>query len=135
MLFRSADGRDEGGKHGENQKGLVTFDRQTRKDAFWLYKAAWNHKEPFVHLCGKRYVNRCEDETEIKVYSNQSEVSLYVDDTLIGKQNGKTVFCFRIPLMGNHVIRAEAGNVSDTMCICRVSEPDEIGRASCRERV
>ena len=121
----AADGRDEGGKHGENQKGLVTFDRQIRKDAFWLYKAAWNHKEPFVHLCGKRYVNRCEDETEIKVYSNQNEVRLYVDETLIGTKNGKTVFCFRIPLLGNHVIRAEAGDVSDTMCICRVSEPDE----------
>ncbi|MBQ9155013.1 MAG: hypothetical protein IJ130_14520 [Solobacterium sp.] len=121
----AADGRDEGGKHGENQKGLVTFDRQTRKDAFWLYKAAWNHKEPFVHLCGKRYVNRCEDETEIKVYSNQSEVRLYADDTLVGTQAGKTVFRFRIPLMGNHVIRAESGDVSDTMCINRVSEPDE----------
>jgi len=121
----AADGRDEGGKHGENQKGLVTFDRQTRKDAFWLYKAAWNHKEPFVHLCGKRYVNRCEDETEIKVYSNQNEVRLYADGTLIGTETGKTVFRFRIPLMSNHVIRAEAGNVSDTMCINRVSEPDE----------
>ena len=121
----AADGRDEGGKHGENQKGLVTFDRQIRKDAFWLYKAAWNQKEPFVHLCGKRYVNRCEEETEIKVYSNQSQVSLYADNTLIGTQTGKTVFRFRMPLIGNHVIRAEAGDVSDTMCINRVNEPEE----------
>ncbi len=66
----AADGRDEGGKHGENQKGLVTFDRQLRKDAFYLYKAAWNKTSPFVHLCGKRYANRAEEETEIKVYSN-----------------------------------------------------------------
>ena len=121
----AADGRDEGGKHGENQKGLVTFDRLTRKDAFWLYKAAWNHQEPFVHLCSKRYVNRCEDETEIKVYSNQSEVRLYVDGTYYGTETGRTIFRFRIPLLGNHVIRAESGAVSDTMCICRVSEPDE----------
>ena len=50
----AADGRDEGGKHGENQKGLVTIDRKTKKDAFYLYKAAWNKKEAFVRLCGKR---------------------------------------------------------------------------------
>ena len=119
------DGRDEGGKHGENQKGLVTFDRQLRKDAFYLYKAAWNRNEPMVHLCGKRYVNRCEDETEIKVYSNQEEISLYVDGELIGTQTGHTVFRFRVPLFGEHLVRAEAGAVSDTMCIRRVSEPDE----------
>ena len=121
----AADGRDEGGKHGENQKGLVTFDRTLRKDAFYLYKAAWNRREPFVHLCGKRYVNRCEEETEIKVYSNRPEVTLYVDGTRIASQSGETVFRFRIPLLGEHLIRAEAEGCSDTMCIRRVSEPDE----------
>ncbi len=121
----AADGRDEGGKHGENQKGLVTFDRQLRKDAFYVYKAAWNQKEPFVHLCGKRYENRCEEETEIKVCSNQPEVRLYVDDTLVATQEGSYVFTFRIPLMGEHLVRAEAGDCSDVMCIRRVSEPEE----------
>ena len=121
----AADGRDEGGKHGENQKGLVTFDRQLRKDAFYLYKAAWNKHEPFVHLCGKRYQNRCEAETEIKVYSNQGEVRLYVDDTLIGAQQGETVFRFTIPLLGEHLIRAEAAGCGDSMVIRHVAEPDE----------
>ena len=121
----AADGRDEGGKHGENQKGLVTFDRRLRKDAFYLYKAAWNKTEPFVHLCGKRYENRCEEETEIKVYSNRGEVTLYVDGTPFGTQTGKTVFRFRVPLPGEHMIRAEAAGCSDTMVIRRVSEPDE----------
>ena len=121
----AADGRDEGGKHGENQKGLVTFDRSLRKDAFYLYKAAWNKSEPFVHLCGKRYVNRCEDETEIKVYSNQPHVKLYVDGALVGEQDGQTVFRFRVPLLGEHLIRAEAGEASDVMCVRRVDAPDE----------
>ena len=121
----AADGRDEGGKHGENQKGLVTFDRSTRKDAFYLYKAAWNKENAFVHLCGKRYVNRCEEETEIKIYSNQPAVTLFVDDARIGTQEGKTVFRFRIPLLGEHLIRVEAGKASDTMCIRRVDTPDE----------
>ncbi|MBR0409075.1 MAG: glycoside hydrolase family 2 protein, partial [Clostridia bacterium] len=121
----AADGRDEGGKHGENQKGLVTFDRSLRKDAFYLYKAAWNKQEPFVHLCGKRYQNRAVTETEIKVYSNQPSVTLYVDGTKVETQEGKNVFRFRIPLLGEHLIKAEAGSVSDTMCVRRVSEPDE----------
>ena len=121
----AADGRDEGGKHGENQKGLVTFDRMLRKDAFYLYKAAWNKKEPFVHLCGKRYINRCEEETEIKVYSNQPHVKLYVDGAFVGEQDGETVFRFRIPLLGEHLIEAFAGDAHDSMCIRRVSEPDE----------
>ena len=121
----AADGRDEGGKHGENQKGLVTFDRSLRKDAFYLYKAAWNKQEPFVHLCGKRYINRAVDETEIKVYSNQPAVALYVDGVKYAEQTGKTVFRFRVPLLGEHLIRAEAGEAVDTMCVRRVSEPDE----------
>ncbi len=121
----AADGRDEGGKHGENQKGLVTFDRSLRKDAFYLYKAAWNKSEPFVHLCGKRYVNRCEDETEIKVYSNQPHVKLYVDGALVGEQDGQTVFRFRVPLLGEHLVQAEAGEASDVMCVRRVDAPDE----------
>ena len=121
----AADGRDEGGKHGENQKGLVTFDRMLRKDAFYLYKAAWNKKEPFVHLCGKRYINRCEEETEIKAYSNQPHVKLYVDGAFVGEQDGETVFRFRIPLLGEHLIEAFAGDAHDSMCIRRVSEPDE----------
>ena len=54
MFDFAADGRDEGGAHGLNQKGLVSFDRKQKKDAFYLYKAAWS-KESFVHLCGKRY--------------------------------------------------------------------------------
>ena len=121
----AADGRDEGGKHGENQKGLVSFERQLRKDAFYLYKAAWNKDHPFVHLCGKRYENRAEEETEIKVYSNRSSVRLFVDGTLIGTQTGKTVFRFRVPLLGEHLIRAEAEGCSDVMVLRRVSEPDE----------
>ena len=121
----AADGRDEGGKHGENQKGLVTFDRSLRKDAFYLYKAAWNRQTPFVHLCGKRYANRCEEKTEIKVYSNQSEVRLYVDDTLVDTRTGRTVFTFTVPLLGEHLVRVEAEGCADTMVIRRVAEPDE----------
>ncbi|MDE7354048.1 MAG: glycoside hydrolase family 2 protein [Acetatifactor sp.] len=124
MFDFAADGRDEGGKHGENQKGLVTFDRKTKKDAFYLYKAAWNRKEPFVHLCGSRYVDRAEEITEIKVYSNQNQVSLFVDGELAGSQKGKTVFRFEVPLRGEHVIEARAGEYTDRIRVRRVETPN-----------
>lgn len=124
----AADGRDEGGKHGENQKGLVSFDRETRKDAFYLYKAAWNRKDSFVHLCGKRFAKRCGYETEIKVYSNLDHVSLFVDDWPAMELKGRKVFTFRIPLTadngGKHTIRAVSGEFSDEMIITKVSEPE-----------
>ena len=119
-----ADGRDEGGKNGENQKGLVTFDRQLKKDAFYLYKAAWNHTEPFVHLCGSRYVDRTEEVTEIKVYSNQNEVSLYLDGKLFATRQGHVVFSFQVPISGEHTIEARAEDCTSVMLVRKVSEPN-----------
>ena len=118
----AADGRDEGGEHGVNQKGLVTMDRQLKKDAFYLYKAAWS-KEPFVHLCGKRYADRAEESTEIKVYSNCASVALYVDGKLLEEKSGKRVFTFTVPLTGKHEIKAVSGSLSDEMTIYKINEP------------
>ncbi|MEG1175185.1 MAG: glycoside hydrolase family 2 TIM barrel-domain containing protein [Ruthenibacterium sp.] len=123
----AADGRDEGGKHGENQKGLVTMDRKLKKDAFYLYKAAWNKQMPFVHLCGSRYVNRTEDVTEIKVYSNEPEIQLYVDGKLLCAQQGKTVFSFSVPISGKHIIEAKAPGApqcSSVILVNKVPVPD-----------
>ena len=120
----AADGRDEGGKKGVNQKGLVTMDRKLRKDAFYLYKAAWS-KQPFVHLCGSRYAERAEAETDIRVYSNQPEVALTVDGKLIGRQSGSRVFTWRIPLTGEHIILATAEGCMDQMKLRRVAEPNK----------
>lgn len=132
MFDFAADGRDEGGKHGENQKGLVTFDRTYKKDAFYLYKAYWNTKELFVHLCGKNYKNRECDETEVKVYSNYDEVSLYVDGKLFETKQAHRVFTFRIKNAGTQKIQAVAesgtGKVTDEMTITKVAEADSAYR-------
>ena len=120
----AADGRDEGGKHGENQKGLVTFDRQTKKDAFYLYKAHWNKREPFVHIAGGRYVDRPEPVTEIKVYSNQTEVTLSVDGKPFETQTGKFVFRFQVPITGEHSIHASSGDCHSVILVRKVSEPN-----------
>lgn len=119
----AADGRDEGGKHGENQKGLVTFDRKLKKDAFYLYKAAWS-EEPFVHICGSRYVDRAEAVTEVKVYSNLPEVHLFVDGKPFATQAGHRIFRFRVPISGEHSIEAKSGACSCGIVVRRVAEPN-----------
>ena len=123
-----ADGRSEGGKPGQNQKGLVTFDRKTKKDAYFIYKA-YLSSDPFVHLCGRRYAHRAESETEIKVYSNQPRVTLYVDGKEFAAQDGDKIFKFTVPLSGTHEIKAEASNCTDSMTITKVGKPDPAYRA------
>ena len=120
----AADGRDEGGKHGENQKGLVTIDRQTKKDAFYLYKAYWNKTDPFVHVAGGRYVDRAEDITEVTVYSNQKTVTLSVDGRPFETQTGKHVFKFKVPISGEHSIHATAGDCHSEIWVRKVSQPN-----------
>ncbi len=122
MFDFAADGRDEGGKAGQNQKGLVTFDRKLKKDAFYLYKAAWNKHEPFVHICGSRYADRAEAVTEVKVYSNLTPVTLFVDGKELDTKDGKTVFTFKVPLTGEHSIEAKAGECADRITVRKVSE-------------
>lgn len=123
MFDFAADGRDEGGKHGENQKGLVTFDRKVKKDAFYLYKAAWS-SDPFVHICGKRYVNRENGETTIKVYSNQPEVTLFMDGRELETISSDKVFLFKVNISGEHEITAVSGTLSDTMAVRKVDAAD-----------
>ena len=118
----AADGRDEGGKHGENQKGLVTFDRQLKKDAFYLYKAYWNKTQPFVHITGGRYIDRTEPVTEIKVYSNQPSVTLTVDGKFFETKQGHCVFRFSLPISGEHSVMASAEDCRSVILIRKVNE-------------
>ena len=123
-----ADGRGEGGKPGQNQKGLVTFDRKTKKDAYFIYKA-YLSSDPFVHLCGRRYVHRTESQTEIKVYSNQPRVTLFVDGKEFAAQDGDKIFKFIVPISGTHEIKAVAGGCTDCMTITKADKPDPTYRA------
>ena len=122
MFDFGADARAEGGENGQNHKGLVTFDRSYKKDSFYAYKA-WLSDEPFVHLCGKRYVDRVEDVTKVTVYSNQPEVELFVNGESIGKkQAADHFFYFDVPNVGESTIVAQAGELSDEGKIRKVSE-------------
>ncbi len=119
MFEFAAAGRNEAKDPGKNHKGLITFDRKIKKDAFYIYKAYWS-KEKFIHLCGKRYRERIEPVTEIKVYSNNEKVSLYVDGVFYEEKKGRYVFKFNVPIKGKHQIKAMSGNLEDTIEIEKV---------------
>ena len=123
MFDFAADGRADGGEPGVNHKGLVTFDRKVRKDAFYIYKA-YLSDEPFVHICGSRYIDRNEKITEVKVYSNQSQITLIVDGKILDKKSGDKVFRFAVPLSGEHEIEARSGGLSDHIRIRRTDNPN-----------
>ena len=123
----AADGRNEGGVKGRNNKGLITYDRKVKKDAFYVYKAWWN-PEPMVFVSGGRFVNRGpEAERNVIVYTNCDEVTLVV--------NGKDVetkaavdhmIVFENAVQdGENVITAYSGDVkANTVTLNGVAEHD-----------
>lgn len=123
MYDFAADARDQGGEPGMNHKGLVTFDRKTKKDSFYIYKAWWSD-EPFVHICSKRYADRIENEIEVKVYSNQKNVTLYVDGEKLAEQEGEHIFKFRVKLNGETKVQAVAGDSIDDAVFRKVDAPN-----------
>ena len=128
MFDFGADARSEGGENGQNHKGLITFDRKYKKDSFYAYKA-WLSDDPFVHLCGKRYVDRVEDITKVTVYSNLPEVELFVNGVSIGKKSADDhFFYFDVKNEGESVIVAKAGNYKDSGIIRKVEVFNEAYR-------
>ena len=123
MFDFAADARDQGGEPGMNHKGLVTFDRKTKKDSFYLYKAWWSD-EAFVHICSKRFTDRTASEIEVKVYSNQKTVALFADGQKIAEQTGEHVFPFKVPLNGEVKLQAVAGECIDTASFRKVDTPN-----------
>lgn len=85
MFDFSAAGRREGTTFGRNDKGLVTYDRRIRKDAFYFYKANWNRKEKVLYIASKRCRNRTDSLTEIQAFSNCGEAELFVNGKSMGK--------------------------------------------------
>ncbi len=124
MFDFGADARAEGGENGQNHKGLVTMDRKYKKDAFFAYKAHLSD-EPFVHLCGKRYVDRVEDRTTITVYSNLPEVELFANGESLGTCRAEDhFFRFDVPNQGETHLVAKAGDLTDESVIRKVDSPN-----------
>ncbi len=125
MFDFGADARQEGGENGQNHKGLVTIDRKYKKDAFYAYKA-WLSDDPFVHICGKRYVDRVEDVTRVTVYSNLPEVELFCNGESLGKKQAPDhFFYFDVPNVGESTLTARAGDCTDESQLRKVDTMNE----------
>lgn len=114
--------RNEGGVSGRNNKGLITMDRKTKKDSYFVYQAYWT-QTPMIHIAGRRHAQRAGETTEIKVYSNQDTVVLYVNGKEVGQQTAHRVFKFNVALNeGFNTIVAVAGDVKDSITLEKVAE-------------
>ena len=109
MFDFAADARNQGGEPGMNHKGLVTFDRKIKKDSFYLYK---------------RYVDRNETTTHVKVYSNQKTVTLYANGVKVAEQTGGKIFNFTVPLSDEVKLEAAAGELKDRSVVRYVDRPN-----------
>ena len=106
--------RDEGDQRGMNDKGIVSYDRTVRKDAYYFYKANWS-SDPVLYIAARRYTQRTEAKTEVKVYTNQPQATLYVNNRRIGKAKkdeiGRITFKGITLRQGENVIRVTAGKL------------------------
>ncbi len=115
-----AAGRAWGQGNGINDKGLVTFDRKYRKDAFYFYKANWNTADAFVYLAERRWDSRRKRRQDIKVYSNLPQVELFVAGASLGVKEGVDgMFVWKgVELRpGDNTVEARAGSLSDVIGI------------------
>lgn len=123
MFDFGSDGRDQGGDPGKNHKGLVTFDRKIKKDSFYLYQAHWS-KEPVLHFCSKRFINRTGKKSKITIYTNQEEFSLYNNNQLIKTFKNKKVVHYKLRLEKENNLRIVSNNLIDEMFIKKVDKKD-----------
>ena len=124
MFDFAADARDEGGVKGRNNKGLVTYDRQTKKDAFYIYKAYWT-TDPMVRVAGRRFADRATEERDITVYTNCDEVTLVVNGAEVATKAAvdHAVVFENVALNdGENTITAKACGVEDTITLNGVAE-------------
>jgi beta-galactosidase len=111
--------RHEGGQMALNDKGLVTYDRKVRKDAFFFYKANWSD-QPTLYITSRRFTNRIHTDTTVKVYSNVKTVELFVNGRSQGfcVNDGNAVFLWpKVTLASgaNHIEARATGDNSQPL--------------------
>ena len=129
--------RDEGDRKGMNDKGIVSYDRKVRKDAYYFYKANWS-QEPLLYLAARRYTQRTEAKNDVKVYTNQPQATLYLNGRRIGKAKrdeiGRIVFKGVTLREGENTIRVTSGRLSDE-CICTLISNHKQEQTTTEERL
>lgn len=120
--------RKEGDHYGINDKGMITYDRKTKKDAFYFYKANWS-SEPVLHITSSRYIFRENAETQVKVYANLDEISLQINGKAYpvkSPEKGIVVWENIVLEEGNNGVIVEAskdGKVFSDNCVWVIENP------------
>jgi len=132
MFDFASDSRREGDLTDINEKGLVSYDRKVRKDAFYFYRANWS-SEPTLHLVGRRYVDRPYGVLDVKAYSNATQVHLSLNGKDVGAASCASGICLwhAVHLVsGANELRvtADIGGtaVSDSLQWTFAGKPDEV---------
>ncbi len=116
----ASDYRNEGNLPGMNTKGLVTYDRSVKKDAFWYYKANWS-KDPVVYIASRRFTALPKSSTSIRVYSNQPEIEVKLNGTSLGKKTAANhIFTW------DNVTWAAGANKVDAAATSGMGNPDSV---------
>jgi beta-galactosidase len=116
MFDFASDYRSEANEPGLNTKGLVTFDRSLKKDAFYFYKASWS-KEPVVYIASRRYTNLPQASTTIRVYSNQAALKLTLNGAALPTPtpvNGVFAWTGVAWAAGSNVVKVTASSCAST---------------------
>lgn len=113
--FPSA-GRDEGDHKARNDKGLITFDRKVKKDAYFWYQANWT-ESPMVYITSRRYTVRANQDVDVKIYTNQPAASLSLNGHILGTRNAVNhIATWHVRLReGNNQIAVTAGKARDSV--------------------
>lgn len=120
MFDFAVDSRNEGDTPGRNDKGIVTYDRLVRKDAFYYYKANWT-TNPMVYITGHTFTNRLTNAITAKVYANCDAVELFVNGASQGTRTSTSnIFTWPVSLaMGSNYVQAVGSkggsNVTDSL--------------------
>ncbi|MGS0972422.1 MAG: glycoside hydrolase family 2 protein [Candidatus Izemoplasmataceae bacterium] len=124
MFTFGSDVRQEGGIKGKNNKGLVSFDRKIKKDAFYYYQAKWS-KTPMLHLTSKRFTKRFQRDIVIKVYSNLKQITILLNGKEIKNIDKKdVVYTAGIHLAeGENYVQVTGGSLKDEVKFYTVDEP------------
>jgi beta-galactosidase len=117
MFDFSSAHRREGEVNCMNDKGLVSYDRKTKKDVFYFYRANWNKKSPTTYLCSKGYIDRKEDVTDIVGFVSDGDATLFINGKKIGTQKADdvhTVIWKALKLhKGQNIVELKSKNGSD----------------------
>ena len=119
MFDFAADMRNEGGIKGRNNKGLVTMDRKTKKDAYYVYKAYWT-KKPMVYITSRRFAHRAPGERDVRIYTNCDQVTLTLNGQVYGtlKATDHMVIFPEVALQpGENTLTAIVDGAEDTILL------------------